>query len=580
MDKIVKNRYKIIKKIGSGGMADVYLALDLVLNREVALKVLRGTLADDPVALLRFEREALAVSDIVHSNIVEVYDVVGDYRENFIVMEYVKGSTLKELIHKRGALDYKEAVFVMKQIAAGLMAAHDKQIIHRDIKPQNILIKSDGTVKITDFGIALSQDALQLTKSDSVLGSVHYLAPECSRGEGASNQSDIYALGIVFFELLTGKVPYTGENAVEIAMKHMKEPFPDLKEINPLIPNSIVNIINKSTQKNKSNRYLSMHQFIEELDVCLLEENLNETLWELEVCDDEGTIVIDAVRDVKTPEKKRTKKQQIILYSSIGIVAVISIILGILFLTPEKVEMVKIPGNIIGKPIDEVVKLLENSGLSVNPVYTYDYSEEYENDMVLNINPEMGNEVEKGSEVSLTVSKGKTMVVPNFTGWTLEEVEKALVGYNVTIRETKVIDFNVEVGKVIEQKELLPETTINPSKSYYLMLYVSDYPSGVIPTIVGMDINDARKTLEDKHFNYKLEKLSFANMSENEVNGLRLNTVIRVNPPEGSYYVQKEENVITIYYYDKDEKPTFDTKPQEETPEPEEPVDNTTSEEE
>ena len=201
MNRTISNRYAIMKKIGTGGMADVYLALDTVLDREVAIKILRGNLAHDPVALLRFQREAQAVSGLDHENIVDVYDVGEDDGEHYIVMEVVHGPTLKDLIHRREALDKYEAVSIMEQLAQGLLKAHENNVIHRDIKPQNILVKDDGTVKIADFGIALAGDALQLTQSDSVLGSVHYLAPECSRGESASVQSDIYALGIVFYAI-------------------------------------------------------------------------------------------------------------------------------------------------------------------------------------------------------------------------------------------------------------------------------------------------------------------------------------------------------------------------------------------
>ncbi|MGB4985791.1 MAG: protein kinase, partial [Erysipelotrichaceae bacterium] len=203
---VINNRYEIIKNIGEGGMANVYLAKDLLLDREVAIKILRGELANDQTALLRFQREANASSTLSHPNIVEIYDVGHEGNKNYIVMEYIKGVTLKQLISKRGTVQLDEAISIMKQLCSAIKQAHEHNIIHRDIKPQNVLITADNTIKITDFGIAMAQDALQLTSSDTVMGSVHYLAPELAKGELATAQSDIYSLGIVLYELLRGDV--------------------------------------------------------------------------------------------------------------------------------------------------------------------------------------------------------------------------------------------------------------------------------------------------------------------------------------------------------------------------------------
>ena len=239
MNKMISDRYMIVTSLGEGGMADVYLAIDTILNREVAIKILRGELSSDPVTLLRFQREANAASKLNHPNVVDVYDVGESEGRHFIVMEYVRGRTLKQLISQRGALDKKEAVDIMIQLTSAVQHAHENHIIHRDIKPQNVLVKDDGTVKITDFGIALAHDAVQLTQNDAVLGSAHYLAPETTRGEPATNQIDIYALGIVFYELLSGSVPFKGENPVQIAMKHLREDVPNIKDFNPTLPQSI-----------------------------------------------------------------------------------------------------------------------------------------------------------------------------------------------------------------------------------------------------------------------------------------------------------------------------------------------------
>ena len=272
----INDRYEIIRSIGEGGMANVYLARDIILERNVAIKILRGDLAGDEKFVRRFQREALSASSLSHPNIVEMYDVGEDNGTYYIVMEYVEGMTLKQLIKKRGSLSLSEAIDIMLQITDGIKEAHDSYIIHRDLKPQNILIKENGEVKITDFGIAMALNSTQLTQTNSVIGSVHYLPPEQASGKGATIKSDIYSMGILFYELLTGKLPFKGDNAVEIALKHMKNDIPSVREINDSIPQSVENIILKATAKNPKNRYESAAEMHDDLLTCLNEDRLNE----------------------------------------------------------------------------------------------------------------------------------------------------------------------------------------------------------------------------------------------------------------------------------------------------------------
>ncbi|MBQ1787969.1 MAG: serine/threonine protein kinase, partial [Erysipelotrichaceae bacterium] len=276
MSEYIGKRYRIVKLIGKGGMADVYLAYDTILKREVAVKVLKSDMSDDPVALERFKREAGAVTKLSHPNIVDVYDVGDDGDKHYIVMEYVKGYTLKQLIKKRGPIPYKEAVWMMKQLAGALMEAHRNNVIHRDVKSQNVLIKDDGTIKLSDFGIAMASGAMQITHKDSILGSVHYLAPEISKGKQASMQSDIYSLGIVFYELLTGDVPFKADNPVQVALKHVKENIPSVRSFDPNIPQSVENIILKATAKNVNERYKNIALMIQDLNECLKRARRNE----------------------------------------------------------------------------------------------------------------------------------------------------------------------------------------------------------------------------------------------------------------------------------------------------------------
>ena len=228
---MINDRYEIIKSIGEGGMANVYLAMDTFLDRKVAVKVLRGDLSTDEKFIRRFQREAYNASALSHPNIVEMYDVGEDNGTYYIVMEYIEGRTLKQLLKKRGNLTTPEVVDIMLQLTDGIAYAHDKYIIHRDLKPQNIMISDDGKIKITDFGIAVALNSTQLTQTNSVMGSVHYLPPEQASGKGATTKSDIYSMGIMLFELLTGKLPFKGENAVEIALKHMKDDIPSVKKL-------------------------------------------------------------------------------------------------------------------------------------------------------------------------------------------------------------------------------------------------------------------------------------------------------------------------------------------------------------
>ena len=247
----INDRYQIIKSIGEGGMANVYLAYDTILDREVAVKILRGDLSDDDKFVRRFQREANSASSLRHPNIVEMYDVGEDDGNYFIVMEYVDGKTIKQLLKKRGTLTLSEAIDIMSQLTDGMAHAHDSYIIHRDLKPQNIMIQEDGQIKITDFGIAMALNSTQLTQTNSVMGSVHYLPPEQASGKGCTIKSDIYSMGIIFYELLSGSLPFRGDNAVEIALKHMKDPLPSVRKQNSNIPQSVEKICEKAFKKCK-----------------------------------------------------------------------------------------------------------------------------------------------------------------------------------------------------------------------------------------------------------------------------------------------------------------------------------------
>ncbi len=548
MTKVIGNRYVIVKKIGTGGMADVYLAMDSVLNREVAIKVLRGSLSSDPVALLRFQREARSISGLSHSNVVEVYDVGEDEGQHYIVMEMVRGITLKELIHRRGALDTNEAVSIMKQITLAVIAAHKAQVIHRDIKPQNILVKDDGTVKITDFGIALAEDAIQLTKQDSVMGSVHYMAPELSRGEGASVQSDIYALGTVFYELLTGDVPYRGENPVEIAMKHLRDPFPNVQRFNSRIPNSIANIISKSVQKNRSLRYAHSEQMIADLDKCLDPSVVNEPLWSpaFDTQDNQTTRMFDRV---ESTQPTVNKKRQITKMAIVGITVLAMVVVAWFVFKPKESTDIRIP-DLIGESLDVASATLTELGLYVSTAITYEYSDEYDTGKVIAIRPGVDALVVKGDQVRLTVSSGLNFVIEDYEGKTLAEVKELLSGQNISIKTVNEFKQGVAPGIVLRQEGLVPGDKVNLDKRSEIILYVSSQVEIVVPSnIIGKSVAAAQASLIELGLKVETEVLSQVGMSPAEIAALKYDVVIRSNPMPGSYYVQTDANVITLYYY-------------------------------
>ena len=305
-NNLIANRYEVFQHIGQGGMADVFLAVDQILNRQVAVKILRSELCTDAVSVLRFEREAQAATALSHPNIVEIYDV-GEYKgHHYIVMEYVSGKPLKKMIQQRGALLTEEAIDIMIQLTGATAEAHRRGIIHRDIKPQNVIVKSDGSIKMLDFGIALAKGSMQLTQANNVMGSVHYLAPELARGQSASPQSDIYALGICLFEMLTGDVPFKADQAVQVALMHMHNDMPEVRSINPQIPQSVENIVIRATAKDPDKRYASCNEMLEDLRTCLLPERRNEA----KLLINENTRLVQTIKD-NGSRKKGSRMQQV-----------------------------------------------------------------------------------------------------------------------------------------------------------------------------------------------------------------------------------------------------------------------------
>ena len=310
----IGKRYRIIRTLGEGGMANVYLAYDEVLDRKVSVKLLRLDLRDDPNTQRRFEREAMAATQLNDPHIVGVYDIGEDHGMQFMVMQYVEGTDLKAYIKKNFPIPLPQVVDIMEQVLSAVQAAHDHGIIHRDLKPQNILIDENKNIKITDFGIAVAAYQDSLTQTNTLMGSVHYLSPEQARGSIATKQSDIYSLGIILYELLTGKVPFEGETAVSIALKHFKENIPSVRDFNRDIPQALENVVIKATAKDPSDRYKSAAAMAADLRTSLDPARKNEPRLEFNDDDDGETKVIELPshheKQPQQDEKKQPQKKQ------------------------------------------------------------------------------------------------------------------------------------------------------------------------------------------------------------------------------------------------------------------------------
>ncbi len=550
MIEILASRYRILKRLGEGGMADVFLSQDELLNREVAIKVLRGNLSLEPVSVLRFQREANSASALSHPNIVEIYDVGEEDGHHYIVMEYIRGRTLKQLIQQRGALEISEALAIMDQLISAVAEAHKNNIIHRDIKPQNVLIKDDGTVKITDFGIATVSDSLQLTQTDTVLGSVHYLAPELARGETATFQSDIYSLGICFYELLTGEVPYRGETPVQVAMKHLKDEMPSVLDFNPSLPMSIENIILKSTAKNRTNRYKSAEDMRLDLKNSLSDKNKNVKRFEFDQPNEsDETIIINKVNGLKD---EKVSKWNIKSFWGMGLVLVSTItIIFILALSgvfdPNR-NMVEVP-DLTNMTLAEAREALFDSGIEIASTINYELTDNVEAGKVIKITPSIGTLLEKGSTINITLSEGIYFVVEDYNGRNIDEVKKELEDTKINVRIEYLAKQDVPSGLILEQELLLPDTKLDPKRQYEIKFIVSAPVEFLIPQIKGLNISTAQAQLEALGAVVYLNQLSTEGMSEEQISKLTRNVVVGITPEPLEYYTQGPNNFIELSYY-------------------------------
>lgn len=522
----INDRYEIIKTIGEGGMANVYLANDTILDRKVAIKVLRGDLSNDEKFIRRFKREALSVSNLSHPNIVEVYDVGEEDGNYYIVMEYIEGKTLKQLLQKRGALTLNEVIDIMTQLTDGLAHAHEAYIIHRDIKPQNIMIEDNGLVKITDFGIAMALNSTQLTQTNSVMGSVHYLPPEQANGKGSTVKSDIYSLGILMYELLTGSVPFKGDTAVEIALKHMKEKIPSIRKQNPTIPQSVENIVLKATAKNPKNRYDNVRDMYKDLQTALQRDNEKRLVYEYPENDLEETKVIPQVtKEIKqvidkptakeedsednSVLKEKDEKNKLPIILAVVLLGTLIVLAGVyLLITSKDVKEVKVP-NVVGLNTEEAIKKIKEKGLE----YTTKSEESttVEEGKVIRTEPKAGSTRTKKSTITIVESSGKEYVVlEDYTGQNYYEIKGKLEAKGIKVEmKTKSVE-NASEYKDKKDNIISQEPAFN--KDEETKLYANDSVILYIPEVdVYPDMVKEKWTLsqvEDfvKEYNLTLDK--------------------------------------------------------------------------
>ncbi|MEG1408278.1 MAG: Stk1 family PASTA domain-containing Ser/Thr kinase [Terrisporobacter sp.] len=459
-ETILGNRYEIIRKIGDGGMAFVYEAKDRLLNRIVAVKVLRPEFVDDEEFLAKFKREAEAVANITHHNIVNVYDVGADGKVHYIVMEYVDGQNLKEIIKDEGTLDEYTALDITKQIAKALGAAHKKGVIHRDIKPHNILIAREGRqVKVADFGIAKAATNSTMTNIGSIIGSVHYFSPEQAKGKPVKNNADLYSLGIVLYEMILGKVPFKGDSPISIALQHINEEIEFTSEEKTTVPQSIRTLIKKLTEKSPEDRYQSTEEVIEDIEY--IEQNIDldfikqyddfatKKINPIDIVnqssenkedslDDEDGFDEDEYNDKKL--KKRKKKGKgikgilvaLLVLMILGFVGVMTNGFGLLNNNQVSEDGDIYAPGLVNMSLENANKLITNLGLRMS--VSEEYSDTVEKNYVISQAPVKDTPLEKGDKISIVISRGpKALSVPTLIGYSLEDAKKILKQNGLTL---------------------------------------------------------------------------------------------------------------------------------------------------
>lgn len=457
----VGKRYRIIRSLGEGGMANVYEAEDLVQKRRVTLKMLRFDLQDDPRSVERFHKEANSLTKLDNPHIVQIYDFGNDHGVPYLIMEYVKGTDLKTYLKEHYPLSCEKVVDIMEQILSAVESAHRIGIIHRDLKPQNILIDNYGKVKVTDFGISIAaMESATITKTNTMIGSVHYISPEQARGSIITKQSDIYSLGIILFELLTGKVPFEGQTAVSIAVKHYRDNLPSARKINPKVPQALENVILHATAKKLKDRYPDAETMARDLKTALLPVRKNEPKWEVPTEDDAETktLVIPTTESSKrqpstgsrkTKKTKQQKKKRVyrrhpiaFLIGTLGVIVVITILLMSL--------KVQVP-DLRGMSVREAQEVLLSNNLKLGKK-RYEYSSSYLKGQTISSDPARETTVSRNSKVNIVISKGPLKTkFGSYIGQNFDQVRKKLKAKGVLVDKETTYSNKYPAGQIVSQ---------------------------------------------------------------------------------------------------------------------------------
>lgn len=555
----LNGRYKIIGTVGGGGMAHVYLAHDLILDRDVAVKVLRYDFRDDQDTIRRFKREALAATELVHPNIVSVYDIGEEDDNQYIVMEYVKGMDLKKYIHTNFPIPYQKVTHIMDQVLSAVAAAHHNRIIHRDLKPQNILIDESGIVKITDFGIAVALSQTSITQTNSLLGSVHYLSPEQARGGMATNQSDIYSLGIILYELLTGHVPFDGESAVSIALKHFQETVPSVKSYDQRIPQALENVVLKATAKEVADRYKTIYEMQNDLATALSADRRDEAKYipvsmmeTTKILEPIPLVIKDSKVEAKTQENerldnkqlknneksnkvqtKKSKKRKVLL--SIAL-ALFLLSIGLFFLIANSAPKDVTVPDITDMTENEATKVLSEKKLLLGKV-TKEADDDIEEGLIIKSKPKVGLSVKENTPIDVVISSGKvTFKFLDYTGESYEEIQAQLNEQNFTVEREDQSSDTIEAGLIISQN--INENEVVIPEDITVTFVVSTGQAGFeMRDLSGYTEKSVRDYVNDNELNVTITKEYSAEVAEGQV--------ISQNPAAGTIlYAGKDISVV------------------------------------
>lgn len=493
----IGHRYRIIRSLGEGGMANVYLAHDMVLDRDVSVKLLRLDLRDDPSTKRRFHREAMAATQLNDPHIVGIYDVGEDHGLQYMVMQYVKGTDLKAYIKKHYPIPLPQVIDIMEQVLSAVATAHAHGIIHRDLKPQNILIDENKNVKITDFGIAVAVSQDSLTQTNTLMGSVHYLSPEQARGSIATKQSDIYSLGIILFELLTGKVPFEGETAVSIALKHFREEIPSVREQNKKIPQALENVIIKATAKEPAERYSSVNEMAADLKTVLDPQRANEPRLKIQQDDNGETKVLD-IKHLKADDyqsKKSTDSPTVdpstkpqkwkkygIVSGTLGMIVLIAVC-SWWFL----IRQVIIP-DVEGMRVQKAEQRLHQQNLRIGKI-TRVNSQAVDKNRIVSTNPDVSHKTRVSTPINLTVSTGvKQLQMADYVGDDYSSVAANLRRKGFQVHQEPVYSDDIDKGQIIRQNHK-KGTIVKPTANTIIFRVSAGKEPIKIPNFKNQDIS-------------------------------------------------------------------------------------------